>query len=244
MTSHGLVLGFVGLSALVAVAGCSSEVPANDEMQASVEESDIEPATNNYMKCTGATDATQHTATLLFTYALGGQFTFPAGTACTNVKNALDTLRGAIESGEVTSISKVSYLSICGRNTTQWNLSDRRAVLKGVGDALEANVQPCFGDGVLAFLLPVAQTTSWGSTLKMDPEPATLTADLSSTQGASAAAYWQQTLEPTTAKKWSSTYTACGTAVAGGEPCSTTALASGQNTDRLIQKTGTSCRCL
>jgi len=41
---------------------------------------------------------------------------------------------------------------------------------------------------------------TYGSNIYWDPEPSTLTAKSSSTQGASA--FWKESLEPTAAKKW------------------------------------------
>ena len=245
MSTSKFVFAFTAVTALAAVAGCSTEVPADDNVQASVDESGVDTATWHQWECTGASAATQHIAHRLFQYALGDDsYTFPAGTACAEVKAGMDLIREGIATDVMGSLAK-SYYTICGLHTTRWTLINSTGLLYNAGTKLEANVDACYGSGVLAFLLPYTNLNASGvSSVYMDPEPATLTADLSATQGASAAAYWSTTLEETVAKKWSSTYATCTSGVDAGQACSTTALASGQETNRLIGKVGTSCRCL
>ncbi len=73
------------------------------------------------------------------------------------------------------------------------------------------------------------------------PEPARLTNGLGGTTGATAAAYFVNTGEPTTVLKWPGSWTA-GSPEAGRH-CSTTDLAAGAQTDWVIERQGNYARC-
>jgi len=75
------------------------------------------------------------------------------------------------------------------------------------------------------------------------PEPATLTATMDSIDSVGPGCYQSQ-IAPSLVKKWTSSYTTCGTAVDDGQPCTTVPMSAGDTTDKVIQRTGSLCRCL
>lgn len=251
MTFRSMLVGVACLSTLVLAAGCSTEVPGDDEVLATVSADTSAPKNVTYTNadrdvCTGTSTATHKKATDLVRYAFGKPFTFPAGAACVDVKAALDDLKAGLSDGTI-GVSTIDA-KICGLTTNAYNVFGTGTRLNNIINKLQFKTAACFGPGVLEFLMPLAMTgpgfLGLPGYMFMDPEPATLTADLSSTQGASAAAYYTLSLEPTVAKKWSSTYASCAAGLAAGDACSTTSLSAGQQAEKLIQKTGTSCRCL
>jgi hypothetical protein len=73
------------------------------------------------------------------------------------------------------------------------------------------------------------------------PEPVTLTEGLPGSTGATAAAFYSNTHEPTTVLRWPGSWTA-GSAVAG-RPCSTTTLAPWTETVSVIERQGSYAKC-
>ena len=74
------------------------------------------------------------------------------------------------------------------------------------------------------------------------PEPAALTQGLGNSIGATAAAVFVNTLEPTTVLKWPGTWTA-GPHEAG-TPCSTVSIPAGTITGQFIQRHGSYIKCI
>ena len=73
------------------------------------------------------------------------------------------------------------------------------------------------------------------------PEPADLTASLSGSTGATAAAVYSNTFVPTRVLLWPATWTAGGTAAAG-TPCSTYGLPVGSRATKTIQLSASGLR--
>jgi hypothetical protein len=249
MAIRTVVLGLVAVSALALAAGCSAEVPADEDVQVAVAESPVEEKgmPSSGPLCLSTTPATYAQASKLAQFAFGkDSVSFPATAACTALKNSLLDLRAGIANG--TFPVSHSLGTFCGvANTALYSISEVPTTVSKLGPILSSlytNTPSCFGDGVIPYLVftgSISPTSSW---FYMDPEPATLTANLESTAGASAAAYYTTTGTATTAKKWGSSWTSCGTLAVGGEPCSTTALASGQQATQMINKNYSQCRCL
>jgi hypothetical protein len=256
-TNRSLVLGFIAISSLLMAAGCSAEVPADEAVQAEVTDETVDPTAFSFQDltfrpadCANVTPESYKQATRLFQYGFGNDAaaTFPSTTACGAVKSSLLALRSALNDTSVTVVNWSGPYTVCsyGKGPSIYKLTDKTTkgtILTPIINSLMANTTTCFGPGVIAYLVPSA-TTGAGATLWMDPEPATLTANLGSTMGASAAAYYNTSLDATTVKTWGGGYTSCGTFVTGGEMCSTTALLSGATATRMVQKNGTLCRCL
>lgn len=249
MIKRTILFGVVGAAMLGIVSGCATEAPADDDVQATVAEGDVD--SNGFLirlTCDGAPESAHQKASALVKFGFGNDnaIAFPNTPACGKVKAALLELRDGLVAGRYEVIH--GSTSICGINTAAlhiwaggqhaWNMN-----LKLISP-LSDNTDACFGTGVDRFLIPTFLEGLGFSYMFMDPEPATLTADLTSTQGAAAAAFFSNTGLPTRAKKWGATFAACGSAVLAGEPCSTTALSAGEDATRLILKNGTLCRCL
>jgi hypothetical protein len=263
MTIRTLVLGFIATSALVVAAGCSAEVPVDEAVQASISEAPVETQgitgtqaafiLGTAAECQGTSTKTLAQATKLLKYAFGDDAaaTFPSGAACSAVQSSLLALRSALTNTSVSVDNVTGIYTVCTyTNRTQiYHIVDNSGqgtILPPIITSLQANVPTCFGNGVLGYLMPTPGSAVAGRKpeMYMDPEPATLTANLAATAGASAAAYYAETGGTTTVKKWSSSYTSCGTFVGGGEPCSTIALSTGATASQLVQKYNTLCRCL
>jgi hypothetical protein len=75
------------------------------------------------------------------------------------------------------------------------------------------------------------------------PEPARLSQNLSGSTGATAAAVYVNTGEPTTVFSRPSTWTAAGPWVEAGRPCATGSLPEGWETTSVIERTGNYVRC-
>jgi hypothetical protein len=123
-----------------------------------------------------------------------------------------------------------------------------RSQITSLGDAITAAFGPAGGACVNEYLLPGGGTdqpvgAAGTRAFALDPEPATLTADLSSTTGSTATAYYSVSLTSTKVKKWSATYATMGTYVAAGDSCSTSALPAGATTSQLIYKSSTYGKC-
>ncbi len=81
--------------------------------------------------------------------------------------------------------------------------------------------------------------------VEFDPEPAVLTSSLRGGSGASASAVFVNSGAPTSARKWSSTWTSCtSNCPAGGQPCSASTLYAGSISSSEIQKSGNDYKCL
>jgi hypothetical protein len=249
-----MILGLVGISTLAMAAGCSAELPGNDDVRASISEAPVDPEGIILVggvadDCTGITPATHAQATKLFRFALGDDsVTFPAGAACTNTKNALLQVRAGIANSSYSLVSQAFVRlsqNVCGVPSAVYQLNEpsTSSSLGPILTTLRANVDSCFGVGVRVYLSPSSSINTSGSFTWMDPEPATLTANLASTAGASAAAYYSDSLVSTTVRKWGTGYVSCS-GVVGGTPCSNVALSSGQQATQVIGQSNTVCRCL
>lgn len=73
------------------------------------------------------------------------------------------------------------------------------------------------------------------------PEPARLDSDLWGGTGSAAAAYYVDSAEPTTVRKWPSSWTAGS--LQSGTPCSTYSLAAGAVATQVIERYGNYARC-
>lgn len=245
MATRWNTLGLVTLATvgMVVGAGCSAEVPT-DDTNVSVGGEVITPrATGDLPECSGASAAKQLKATQLVQYIFGNDAYAPptTTTACTNVKNALLDVRAALASGKATIGERWDY-TVCSwyQSTVLTIETANQFSYKLPYATLAANVDVCYGASMSEFVLAPGSSDLM---LMMDPEPATLTANLASTSGATAAAYF--TNSPTTTTKVvyrSGAAAACGTLL-GGEPCSTTALASGSEAKQMVLKTGSICTC-
>jgi hypothetical protein len=251
--------GLVAFAALAMVAGCSTEAPESDGVQVDVEEAPVEttgmtgvgclsyiPGLGSYA-CVCAQDtsaATHRTASRLFQFALGDDsFTFPNGTDCDATRSALLALRDGIAAQQI-AVSNYGTGQVCSRQALVFELSDKKSRSKTLGPiltALKSSTEACFGRGVREFLL-FNSVIGDVSTTYMDPEPATLTANLGSTTGSSASAYFTDSLAATNVRKLGSSYTSCGT-ILGGAPCSTVALSAGAQATSVVVKSGTLCSC-
>lgn len=237
--------GFVVMSALTltAAAGCSAEVPTtSDDVAVSTAEEFVTAESTTVGDCTGVTPATRQKATQLVRYVFGNDSLAPSGgAACNNLKTALLQLRTAINDGSFL-VSDPGTTTWCGVTTyhdyVQRTGSTDVNLMPNIVDAIAKNLDACKGNGVLGAFIPYSQ----GSAFFMDPEPATVTANLSATTGATAAAYYALSNTSTSVVYRSGAAAACGT-LKGGESCSTSALAMGSTTKQMIQKTGAICTC-
>lgn len=240
----------MGLGALVLATGtgCSAEVPGeqSDDVAVSPALGGMEEkAAALFGVCTAAQVQSHVQATKLLQYVFGDDSKAPPSTAgaCSNLKTALQQLRTIVAS-PTTQISTAQMGdAACGSGSRpMYVLNDANPTLPIFGtipDAIRSNVDVCYpGLTVGAYLLPLGFSTQ----IWLDPEPATLTANLSSTSGATAAAYFETSTNTTTVSYRSGAAAACGKLV-GGEPCSTTALATGSKTAQMIMKTSTICTC-
>jgi hypothetical protein len=264
MAMRSALCAFVGCVAMVTAAGCSAETAEDTTVQVTAQDdavddkglymigyssTDDDGVNSTAADCPGATTATHRQATKLFQYAIGNDtaVTFPTTTACTDVKNALLNLRSAIFSNKVTvKPYSTSAVPVCGQPSSVYDIADAVGVSGGplwqIVGTLYSQTDACFGAGVRKFLV----FDQWGGigtfAAKLDPEPATLTANLGATSGATAAAYYTDSLVGTTVHKFGTSYTSCGGRL-GGEPCSPTALAAGEVVTKAIFKSGTLCAC-
>lgn len=246
MATRWNTLGLVTLATvgMVVGAGCSAEVPT-EETNISVTDEAVRPRAvgEDGVDCSGASAAKQLKATQLVQYLFGNDaYTPPTTTAaCTNVKNAILDMRAALASGKATIGERWDY-TVCSwyqasvltvETTNMFSYSLPYATLA-------ANIDTCYGASMSAFFLAPGSSEL---AIMMDPEPATLTANLASTSGATAAAYFTNSPATTTKVVYRSGAAAsCGT-LAGGEPCSTSALATGSESKQMILRTGAICTC-
>lgn len=241
----------------IALAACASEVPdAEQPVETEIADTPIKGTiraggttcqSTNF--CTAySTSAKQKIATNLMRYVLGDTTKAPPTTtsACAQLKSSLDALRTAWQTGTVT-LSPSTQKVVCGLPATTVRFT--RSSVTGTDWenilAMRLTVDQCYGSGVRGFLISDAEycdpTWDW---IELDPEPAVLTASLGSTAGATAGAYLSNSYQATTAVRFGSTFTSCGTAGNyPGAPCGTTALASGTTISTVLFKSGSLCAC-
>ena len=97
----------------------------------------------------------------------------------------------------------------------------------------------------LSALAPAAAPCAFlaaGTGSALAPEPARLDANLPASAGAAAAATFVDTNVPTRARYYTGSWITDLT-VAAGTPCSSTGIASGTKTARVIQRSGAYARC-
>jgi hypothetical protein len=254
-------MGCTVIAALTLAAGCAAE-PAGegttDDVNVSVSTS-VTPRGVTVMRTTTCdattTPAKQLIATKLVKYVFGNDAFAPptTTTACSTLKNALGRFRTGIANGTLT-VGKGYADHYCATSDSpHYDIDDFNSVngsyIRSIITDLKANSDACYGAGTLAFLMPYDEDWGDGAYFIMDPEAATLTANLASTSGASAAAYYTNTPDvTTTAVKWGGTYASCGSFpnVVAGAPCSTVGLVAGQQAQSMIvKKSGTTlCACL
>jgi len=158
----------------------------------------------------------------------------PYNPACSQVMSTLDTIRNRIANGTDQLITYAANTTVCGLPSTVYEITNEGQTIAG----LAPQVDSCIGHpGAAPFFYYKADAYNG----YVDPQIATLTQNLSGSQGASATAYWSDTYTGTTAVEWPSTLQ--GGSWPGGMPCSTTGLYSGSQTGHLMAKLGGLERC-
>jgi hypothetical protein len=150
-----------------------------------------------------------------------------------------NTLRSAVALGTCTVGDPISS-TVCGlpaaeRVVTCLGLSGPELLLvAGAGATLDL----CWGVGASGFL----HSSQDGLYTYMDPEPVSTTQSLSGSNGATAAAVYQNSRTATSVVKWYSTGIYAPN-LAGGTPCSTSDLPSGGTAIKVILASGSYKRC-
>lgn len=236
-----MALGWVSAVSIVAMTGCSAETASGDDVNVSTQDETIGELAR-LPACNAAQNAAHATATKLLRYTFGNDSAAPPA-SCSALKSALDNLRTIIADPRVTTTHGTAPNIVgCGNDPPMYTIqsNDARSFPLN-GGPIAQGINDCYPDNsgmILAYFMPF-NTPAY---ISLDPEPATLTANLASTSGATAAAYYSASLASTSVRYRSGAAAACGTAV-GGDPCSTTALATGSTTPQMIVKTGAICTC-
>jgi len=104
-----------------------------------------------------------------------------------------------------------------------------------------------FAAALTVGVLAAASAFAYGSGSALAPEPAKLTSPLGSAGGATAAAYYANSLDPTLLASGVTVYKLGGTFVTSsippGSPCSSVPLASGETTIMVVVAAGTLRAC-
>lgn len=242
-------VGVIAIAAITVGAGCSSEVSQGDRGSddvAAFAASDVDnvEATATYQDCSLYNSTSRMQATNLVRYVFGNDSFAPSSSSavCVNLKAGLDDLRSKIKNPMVLMQPMQGWACNDPIPATFFQLNSLNPMMVTFSSAVSAirtNMDACSGEGTLTAFLAAGDAYS----VLLDPEPATLTANLAAASGATAAAYYTAT--PTVATRVvyrSGAAAACGTLL-GGEPCSTTALAVGSQTKQMILKNGTICTC-
>jgi hypothetical protein len=272
MKNHLRTLGIALAASVASLVGCSvedaSEVSAEENVDveqtaSAATTSGTTPYSSTQVACTtntvtAARKLAQYKATQALAWILGGP-TNPATnpTACVDFNRGADAIREALST-----TTAAETMSGINASAYAWSTSTTRCGLPASIYAIDAygamfgwfgtdtSINNCLGAGVNEFFRVSvdnfidASGQKW-SRSKFDPEPATLTANLGSTTGATAAAYYTNTPEyPTTVVKFGSSYTTCGTSVSNvGGPCSPVALSAGAQVSTVLVRNGTLCAC-
>lgn len=236
-----MALGCVSVVSVIAMTGCSAEPTTDDDVNVSSQDETVGELAR-MSACNATQNAAHVTATNLLRYVFGDDSAAPPA-SCSGLKSALDTLRTVIADPRVTVTHGTAPNVVgCGSNPPMYTIqtSDPRSFPLN-GGPIAQGINDCYGNsaGMVQLYFMPYNTPSF---ISLDPEPATLTANLSSTSGATAAAYYTNSLITTNVKYRSGAAAACGTLV-GGEPCSTTALASGSTAAQMIIKNSSICYC-
>ena len=144
---------------------------------------------------------------------LGDARGIPSTSQCAALRTNIATLTKGIQSGAypMSNVPNASGLW-CGVSAFSLQVGGAPSTVS----SLNVNADQCFGTGTGAFTF---FTTGANSLAIVDPSPAQLTAPLSGSNGATAAAMDVGTGDPTTVAKWPTTFTG-GTQPAAGLPCS------------------------
>jgi hypothetical protein len=264
-----LSMGLVFAGCVVSLVGCSVENdPSAETETVGTTEQAISPPPPVYTEwpcssteITPARKAAQATATKALAYLMGNSFD-PMTTAtpisagsCNGWKLGSKTVREDMATMTNVSITKVpGVTSRCGLPATVYRYSESGFTLLHGGliatAFTRADTDACLGKDVGDFFAVGTRkyTNSYGQTvteIDFDPEPATLTANLGSSTGATAAAYLTNTPDVlATALKWGTSYTSCGTSASrAGWPCSPVVLSAGAQVNSMLIQTGTLCSC-
>jgi hypothetical protein len=267
MSNRLVAMGVIVATALLSVVGCAStasdEATTDDDVNVSVDTGAVakkdvwgscSPSTNTTNifannNCTGATKATQAKATGILRYLFGDASKAPPTntSACVALKSSLDTLRNAIAQGENTvTVTRIAPEWQCDIKAVNWEVAGKKALMDPIFNGLQANTDACYGQGTFAFLMPWKEDDDCGITnFYMEPEAATLTANLGATSGASAAAYYENSLAPANVVRWGTGYSACSSFAVGGQPCVPPGITAnaGYVAQRVIVQKYSSCAC-
>jgi hypothetical protein len=199
--------------------------------------------------CVGATVATQAKATNALRYLLGDNSKAPPTntSACVSFKAGLDALRANIAKGDDTvSVNRVYNEWQCDIYAVNWEVAGKKALMDPIFNTLKTYTDACLGQGTFAFLMPWKEDDNCGITnFYMDPEAATLTANLGTSAGNSAAANYENSGAPGSVVRWGTGYATCGSMAVGGQPCVPpgTSAYAGYTTQRSIVQRSTLCAC-
>ncbi len=228
----------------IASSGCASE----DATKSTLEEGSVASVSSELGVCPATTALKidrQRRATDILAYIFGDNSKAPSDFW---VKSDADQLRREIASGQLVPSRSVSKTA-CGLPAAyvRFDCAASNSFCMSL-DYLYFDYLAQDAEIVWPGILPFMHLSGGGSStayVEFDPEPAVLTSSLSGGAGSSASAVFVNSNAPTSARKWSSTWTSCTlNCPAGGQPCSSYTLYSGSSTSSEIQKSGNYYKCL
>lgn len=203
----------------------------------------------------------QAEATRVARYLLGGPDAFApmhgslyeadmSNPQCVAAKTCIDALKSSIEQRYIT-VGSSGMNMACGLRAGLITLTAARGISPSDIATMAqcaSNLDGCWGVGVSGFFYPDPLGFTPNSSLSddkiyIDPEPARLTAPLSGSTGATAAAVFVNTSTSTNVVKWTSGYMSAAWVPAAGTPCSIGDLPAGVDATQMIQAAGGYRRC-
>lgn len=263
--ARAIVLSVLGSAVFLSFFGCADPEPTSNEGVVPNVEPKVTPRWSPTLsggvcpdKALGSTEPPewyQARATSVIQYVVGGKDPFdPAevssNPACKDAWVNATKLRDMIsppssKTAPTATLQAAFADKVCGLPAALYRIDISSQVPASVWDEQRKTgdlLDKCWGVGVSGFYY-ADPTQDKYRRIYIDPEPARLTADLSGSTGATAAAVYTNTGTGTTVRKWPGTYISTASPPTPGQPCSTSDLANGSETLKILQGSGTWRRC-
>lgn len=207
-----------------------------------------------------ATEWYQAKATTVIQYLVGGKEPFTSdelsyNSDCKAAFNNLVDLRNMVTptvsakgaTATLATLKMVSSGTVCTLPSSLYALDFSYQVSTSVWDTQQkvgAQLDGCWGIGVSGFYYAdPSNVENKTRRIYIDPEPARMVKDLIGLTGATAAAVYSNTGTAVDAVKYPASWVNVASPAAPGLPCSTTDLAAGNETFKVLQASGTWRRC-
>jgi hypothetical protein len=270
MNSRAAIAITTSILATFAVVGCAAGEPGTDTDARVAVDTNVSPTYTPPLTAGTCPDPAlgstmpnewyQGKATSVMQYLVGGNVPWTKEELdkipeCTMAYDATTKLRAMLENPKGGATLQAAYSDlVCTLPAALYKIDFSQEVSVDFYDQMQKTgswLDACWGVGVSGFYYAEPSPTPGQEKLRyppprrvyIDPEPARLVKDLVGSTGATAAAVYTNTGTEAPVVKWPSSYINVASPPLPGTPCSVTDLASGNETLKILQGSGTWRRC-